>query len=129
MHRGYLKTAVLFAALAVMLGAFVAHILKDSASEKTMNIFETGVRYQFYHTFALLISAILLKDFPGPLLKWACKFFISGILLFSFSLYILGGLQMSGHNNFQWIGAITPLGGMCFISGWLFMFIRFVKNH
>ena len=129
MHKGFIRTAALFGTLAVLLGAFGAHALKNVASENTIAIYETGVKYQFYHTFALLLAAIIYKDFRGSHLIWAGRFFIAGIILFSFSLYILAGLQASGSVVFNWIGAITPVGGICFIAGWLMMFARLVKNR
>ena len=82
MHKGYLRTAALLGAFSVAMGAFAAHSLKQSVSAYAVEIFETSVRYQFYHAFALLIAGILFKEFPVKLLKWAGIFFITGIILF-----------------------------------------------
>ena len=90
--------------------------LKEKLSPESLQIFETGVRYQFYHAFALLAVGILYKDFPGKLLQWAGTLFICGIILFSGSLYVLCGVQ-----SMKWIGAITPFGGLCFIAGWILL--------
>ena len=122
MHKGFLKTAALLAAFSVGLGAFAAHTLKGSISDYAFGIFETAVRYQFYHVFALLITGILYKDFPGKLLKWAGRLFIVGIILFSGSLYLLAFIKAAVMPGYNWVGAITPFGGLCFIIGWICLF-------
>lgn len=128
MHKGFVKTAAILGALSVALGAFAAHSLKEKISDYAVNIFETGVRYQFYHVFALLIVGILYKDFKNKFIRWSGILFIIGIILFCGSLYMLTlikGFVMPGYN---WIGAITPLGGLCFITGWIFLFIGLAKK-
>lgn len=124
MLKGYLRFAVLLGAVAVGLGAFASHILKDMLTDKSLAIFETGVKYQFYHVFALMITAILYKEFPSPKLLWSCRLFLAGIFIFSGSLYLLAILLP----NFSFIGAITPIGGTCFILGWLFLFLGLLKQ-
>ena len=116
MNKKFITTAAFVAALAVILGAFGAHALKEKLSAEQLQIFETGVRYQFYHAFALLTVGILYKDFSSKLLQWAGTLFICGIILFSGSLYVLTGVQ-----SMKWIGAITPFGGLCFIAGWVLL--------
>jgi uncharacterized membrane protein YgdD (TMEM256/DUF423 family) len=129
MHKGFLKTACILAALTVALGAFGAHTLKNYVSNTALATFETGVRYQFYHVFALLVTGILFKDFPVRTTKLAGWLFIMGIFLFSGSLYMLAVLQATVQPGFRWIGAITPLGGVCFIAGWLLLLAScFRKN-
>lgn len=128
MHKGFLKTAALLGALSVALGAFAAHSLKAIASEYVLGIFETAVRYQFYHVFALLITGILYKDFAGKTLQWAGRLFITGIILFSGSLYLLTAIKASDVSGLNWVGAITPFGGLCFISGWVCLFIGMLKS-
>ena len=123
MHKGFLKIAALFGALSVALGAFAAHSLKQHVSDYAVNIFETGVRYQFYHAFALLASGILYKDFPNKFIKWSGKLFIAGIILFCASLYILTFIKAAVLPGYDWVGAITPLGGVSFIVGWLCLFL------
>ena len=83
MHKGFIKTATLLGALSVALGAFGAHALKQQVSDYAVNIFETGVRYQFYHVFALLAIGILYKELPNRFIKSAGILFIAGIILFS----------------------------------------------
>jgi uncharacterized membrane protein YgdD (TMEM256/DUF423 family) len=123
MHKNYLKTACLLGVLSVALGAFAAHTLKNSISAYALNIFETGVRYQFYHAFALLITGILYKDYPNKFTRWAGILFITGILLFSGSLYILTYVKGAVIPGYDWIGAVTPGGGLAFILGWIFLFL------
>ena len=89
MNKTFIKAAALSGALAVILGAFAAHSLKEKFTADVLQIFETAVRYQFYHVFALLAVSILYKDFAGKYLKWAGNLFIIGQILFSGSLYFL----------------------------------------
>lgn len=123
MHNGFIKTAAIIGALSVAIGAFAAHQLKGAIPSVALEIFETAVRYQFYHVFALLAAGILFKEFPGKLLLWSGRFFIAGIILFSGSLYILTAIKASETQGFDWVGAFTPFGGLCFILGWIFIFL------
>ena len=123
MHKTFLLLAAALGALAVALGAFGAHALKRIAPEPVVNIFETGVRYQFYHVFALAVVGILYRDFPNKWIAWAGNSFLTGIILFSGSLYILTYLKASAKTGLDWVGIITPFGGLAFIAGWCFMFI------
>lgn len=128
MHKGFLKTAALLGALSVMLGAFAAHGLKQYLSPDNLQVFETAVKYQFYHVFALMAVGMLYAAFPGKLLQWAGRFFIAGIVLFSGSLYLLcyvKHLQLP----LKWIGAITPVGGAAFIAGWIMLFSAACKRN
>ena len=130
MHKGFLKAATFTGALSVALGAFAAHSLKEkNISTYAISIFETGVRYQFYHVFALLISGILYKDFTNKFIKWSGIFFISGMILFSGSLYLLTFIKGAVKPGYDWVGAITPVGGLCFIAGWIFLFIGLFKKN
>jgi uncharacterized membrane protein YgdD (TMEM256/DUF423 family) len=128
MHKSYIKTAAVLGALSVMLGAFAAHGLKQILTADNLQIFETAVRYQFYHVFALLAVGILYKDFAGKYMLWAGKLFIAGIILFSGSLYLLCYVK---HNAMplNWLGAITPFGGVAFIAGWLMLFTAIIKRN
>lgn len=128
MHKGFIKTAAILGFLSVILGAFAAHALKELLSDYAVNIFETGVRYQFYHVFALLAAGILYKEFPNKFIKWSGIFFIAGIILFSGSLYFLTYVKGTIMPGYKWIGPITPIGGLFFILGWLFLFIGCFKN-
>jgi uncharacterized membrane protein YgdD (TMEM256/DUF423 family) len=128
MHNGFIKTAAILGALSVVLGAFAAHALKQSISDDAINIFDTSVRYQFYHVFALLAAGILYKDFNNKFIKWAGIFFIAGIILFSGSLYFLTYIKATAISGLNWMGAITPAGGLSFILGWICLFTGTLKK-
>lgn len=99
--------------IAVSLGAFGAHILRDKLSPQLLNTFQTGVQYQMYHTLAMLGIGLMLLNFPAAnLLRVSAYFMMAGIVLFSGSLYLL---SLTG---IRWLGAITPLGGVCFLTAW-----------
>lgn len=128
MHKRFLQAAAITGALAVALGAFGAHGLKKLLDAELLQVFETAVRYQFYHVFALLAAGMLYKEFPGKFMKWAGNLFITGMLLFSGSLYLLCYVKYAGL-PLSWIGAITPVGGVAFIAGWLLLFMAVAKKH
>ena len=119
MHKGYIKTAAFLGALSVMLGAFAAHKLKEMVSEQAFSIFETGVRYQFYHVVALALSALIYKEYPNKFINASGILFMVGILLFSGSLYLLTYITANNLVGLDWVGILTPLGGVMFILGWL----------
>ncbi|MBK8711607.1 MAG: DUF423 domain-containing protein [Niastella sp.] len=123
MHKSFLQIGAFLAALSVALGAFAAHGLKKIAQEHTVAIFETGVRYQFYHVLALILTGILYAHYPNKKITWAGNLFLTGIFLFSGSLYALTFLQVKGIQGLDAIGAITPFGGLCFIAGWVMLAI------
>ena len=127
MHKGFLKTAALLGLLSVALGAFGTHSLKGHISDLAVNIFETAVRYQFYHVLALLAAGILYASFPGKFIRWAGACFIAGIIIFCGSLYLLTYIKGAVIPGYDWVGAITPVGGLLFILGWLFLFIGIQK--
>lgn len=110
----------LFLGTAVLLGAFAAHGLKDKISAYHLDVFQKGVYYQFTHGFALLILSLVFEKLNKKMIKISAVFFILGIILFSGSLYVLGGLQLQkGDGLLNIIGPITPIGGVCFIAGWI----------
>ncbi|MFT4663937.1 MAG: uncharacterized membrane protein YgdD (TMEM256/DUF423 family) [Polaribacter sp.] len=118
MSKNFLRLAFLFALLAVVFGAFGAHALKKVLSEYQLGIFDTGVRYQFYHALGL-VAAFLLKDhMPEKFTRWAAYCFALGILLFSGSLYLLACSEVIGLENKSIVGPMTPIGGLFFILGW-----------
>jgi uncharacterized membrane protein YgdD (TMEM256/DUF423 family) len=126
MHKGFLQAAALLGAIAVAVGAFGAHGLKQYVSADTLNVFETGVRYQFYHALAILAIGIIYEKFPNRWMIYAGNCFITGIILFSGSLYTLTILR-AADMSFDKIGIVTPLGGLFFIAGWLSLFIGMIK--
>lgn len=121
MSKNFLRIAFIFAFLAVTLGAFAAHGLKSVLSEYQIGIFQTGVRYQFYHAFAIMISYLLSAHLSVKLSKWAATCFTIGILLFSGSLYGLACHDLLGIEIKAILGPLTPIGGVFFIVGWLLL--------
>lgn len=104
------------AALAIILGAFGAHALKDRLSPELLATYQTGVQYHLYHGLGLLLVAALVSYAPRSIAsKWSGLVMQVGILLFSGSLY---ALSLSG---IRWIGAITPFGGLAFITAWVLL--------
>ena len=128
MNRNFLSVAALLGALSVALGAFAAHKLKEIVGPETVAIFETGVRYQFYHVFALLFVALLSEKISNKWMLWAGNCFITGIILFSGSLYALTALKIADNNHLKLVGIATPIGGLFFIAGWLFLWIGVSKK-
>ena len=112
MTRTFFFLGALFGGLGVALGAFAAHALKERLPPGMLAVFETGVRYQLFHAFALLAAALAWAQWGHPAAKAAGWCFAGGIVLFSGSLYVLA---LSG---VRWIGAITPVGGVAFLAGW-----------
>jgi uncharacterized membrane protein YgdD (TMEM256/DUF423 family) len=115
MDRFFFVTACLFGFLGVALGAFAAHGLKTQLDADLLVTFETGVRYQMYHAFALIAVAMAYAKWPTKGLIISGWMFIVGIILFSGSLYVL---SLSGIRS---LGMITPFGGLAFLAGWLCM--------
>lgn len=109
----FLSSSALFGFLGVAAGAFGAHLLKSRLPADSLNIFEVAVRYQMYHALVLLILVVLIGFFPSSWLTSAGWLFITGIVIFSGSLYALvfSGIRL-------W-GAITPIGGILLLMGWL----------
>ena len=112
----------LFLFLAVLLGAFGAHVLSSSLSEKAMKTFETGIKYQFYHGFALLILATLHTRVVQLKPKWTYRLFTIGIILFSVNCYLYA------FSSVKTFAMIVPLGGLAFLAGWLNLAYRFKKD-
>ncbi len=108
----FLLFGAVFAGAAVAAGAFGAHFLKGVLDPPMLAVFETAARYQMYHALSLCIVAWAIDRYPGQNLKPVGWLFVTGILLFSGSLYVLA---LSG---VRWLGALTPLGGTAFITGW-----------
>ena len=108
------------AMLAVILGAFAAHGLKNQLSEQLLAVFQTGVQYQMYHSLGLILLVLTAQFMPSAQLVWSAGFMSAGIVLFSGSLYLLA------ITGIKWFGPVTPIGGLCFIIAWgLFIFAAF----
>ncbi len=111
--RTLVVLAAAFAFTAVAAGAFGAHALKDRLSTESLGIFETGARYQMYHALALFAVAWVGTRWETRQIAWSGWLFVAGIVIFSGSLYLLA---LTGT---RWLGAITPVGGVCFLAGWI----------
>jgi len=121
-QRSILLVAGAFGFLAVAIGAFGAHAWKDVLmANGRIETFQLAVQYQFYHTMAILAVGILIEKFSG--LRTAFLFFTAGIIIFSGSLYILS------LSNQTWWGAVTPLGGLALMAGWLSLVYSVVKQN
>ncbi len=110
-------------ALSVAIGAFGAHGLEATLTANArVETFETAVKYQFYHTLALILLGILMLNVQSNYFSYAGISFLIGIVIFSGSLYTLS------LTNITWLGAITPIGGLAFILGWVFMILGVSKS-
>jgi len=121
MTKMFLIIASINGFLAVSLGAFAAHGLRERLSPELMNTFQTGVQYHMYHSLALFGIGLLVINYPNATLPRISGYlFLLGIVLFSGSLYLL---SVTG---IRWLGAITPLGGVALLAAWgtLFWFAR-----
>jgi uncharacterized membrane protein YgdD (TMEM256/DUF423 family) len=128
MHKYYISIACFLAALTVVLGAFGAHALKTLVPENALTIYDTAVRYQFYHVLALALTGIIYKTHTNSYIKNAGIFFLIGILFFSGSLYLLTYKAAIGSDGFRWAGPITPIGGLFLIIGWILLGIGTKKG-
>jgi uncharacterized membrane protein YgdD (TMEM256/DUF423 family) len=126
MNKTIFSTGIIFGALAVVLGAFGAHGLESLIEAGAIDTFETGVRYQMYHAFLLLILANL--SFVNERDKKTIFYLISlGVMLFSFSIYLLATNDLTGF-DFKNIAVLTPIGGVLLILGWILIGIRSFKK-
>lgn len=128
MYKPALIIGFICAALGVIIGAFAAHGLKPMMELSQQQTFETGVRYQMYHSFALIIIGLLSNQFNNSNIQYATLFFTLGIICFSGSLYALSLLQMNGIVGLKGVGIITPIGGLLFILGWIYSLLAVVRG-
>ena len=127
MNKRIILTASFFGVLAVILGAFGAHGLKSVVNDESLSIWAKGVEYQFYHVFALLFLSTFAR-FRNKLIDWSYYCFTAGIFLFSGSLYLLATRDLLNINFVNYIGPITPLGGLFFILGWILLFFAALRH-
>ncbi len=125
MNNKLISIAALLAFLAVALGAFGAHTLNELLTTEKLNSFETGVRYQFYHSLALLIIGLNANKLNATALIG--KFMLIGIVFFSFSIYLLSLQELIGI-NLSILGPITPIGGLLLMISWLILIFKNYKK-
>ncbi|MCB0610847.1 MAG: DUF423 domain-containing protein [Lewinellaceae bacterium] len=128
MRKLFLRAAILLAMTAVILGAFAAHTLSSKISPDRLDVFQTGVKYQIYHALSLMGLGIWFYFKQTSLMKWTGWLWMAGILCFSGSLYFLAVRDWLGL-NLSWLGPITPIGGLLFISGWLTLFLATFQEN
>jgi uncharacterized membrane protein YgdD (TMEM256/DUF423 family) len=130
MHRNFIVTGAVLSGIAVILGAFGAHGLqKVTADEKIIHGFQTAVQYQLWHSLALMLTGILYSGaFSLKWLKWAGICFITGVWLFSGSLYLVAILKIQDSAVSSIMAPITPVGGLFFILGWVMLVMSALKK-
>ena len=121
----FIKAASFLAAIAVTLGALGAHTLKDSLTSEQISSFQTGVRYQLFHSISILTLALNAEKFNSKI--YTClKTMIIGILCFSFSIYLLSTQYILGA-SLSFLGPITPIGGLLLVSSWIILLFSIKK--
>ena len=123
MHRPWLMIGSLMGLLAVIAGTFAAHGLDQRLSPHMLEVFETGTRYHMYHALAILIATVIQGQYSTRLPAVAAGFFLTGIILFSGSLYLLALTQA------RWLGMVAPVGGTAFLMGWATLAITSFKKN
>ena len=129
MQNKWITSGAILAALAVATGAFGAHALQALVSEKAIKTWETAVQYHIFHAIALVVCGLLQQHAQPKKLQPAAGFFLMGLLLFSGSLYTMVLLQAVGLTSYRWLGAITPFGGLAFITGWVLLALSIRANR
>ncbi|WP_432709896.1 DUF423 domain-containing protein [Pedobacter sp.] len=127
MNKRIILTAAFCGALAVVFGAFGAHSLKALIDTYSLTIWSKGVEYQFYHVFALLFLSTFGR-FRNKLVEWSYYCFTVGIVLFSGSLYFLATREILQLSFVNFVGPITPIGGLFLIAGWVLLFIAALRH-
>ncbi len=120
--RHIVALGAVLAGVAVATGAFGAHMLKPRLSEHMLEVFETGVRYHMFHALAVLFSGLAFIQWETKIFQKAALVFVAGIQFFSGSLYLLALSET------HWLGAVTPLGGLCFMTGWACLALGFFRR-
>ena len=133
MQKRFLVFSGFSGAIAVALGAMAAHFLRSKldsglTTDTNLQTFETAARYQMYHSIVLLAVALFADKFNHKLIHKAGYCFMAGIVLFSGSLYLLATANLLGLTTVNWLGPITPIGGLFFISGWILLAFAGLKK-
>ncbi|WP_129713651.1 DUF423 domain-containing protein [Pedobacter sp. SYP-B3415] len=127
MNKRIILTAAFLGAVAVILGAFGAHGLKNLVDAASIDVWKKGVEYQFYHVFALLYLSTFAR-YRNKLVNIAYFCFTFGIVFFSGSLYLLATRSVTGLGFAAALGPVTPIGGLLFIFGWIMLFFAALKD-
>lgn len=133
MQKRFLIFSGFSGAIGVALGAMAAHFLKSKIdtgliTEANLQAFETAAKYQMYHSIALLGLAFFIDKFNEKIISKAGYCFMAGIVLFSGSLYLLTTAKLMGLSDVRWLGPITPIGGVFFITGWILLAFAGMKK-
>lgn len=126
MKRRFLASGALLALIATIFGALGAHAFKSVLSTDQLESFKTATQYQFYHALALIAVGIIYAHWPDKFMMWSGYLFLSGILIFSGSIYILSTKEIS-HIHAPFLGPLTPIGGLCFMMGWISFIISLFR--
>jgi uncharacterized membrane protein YgdD (TMEM256/DUF423 family) len=128
MAKMFLILGSILGALGVALGAFGAHGLKKIVGAESVATYQTGVQYQMYHVFALLILGILAERFANSFIHYSGFFFLAGIVLFSGSLYLAVSMEAMNKMVPTFVRLITPVGGLFFIGGWILLLLGIIRK-
>ena len=123
MQYNYIIQGSILALLAVVLGAFAAHALEEVLSPSSLDSFKTGVRYQFYHAFALILCGVIAEKITNAWIRRSASLFLIGTILFSGSIYALTLRSVLGMDFLRMLGPVTPIGGSLLIIGWSFFLL------
>lgn len=124
--KNWIVFATVLGAITVILGAIGAHGLQDKLSDVQLNSFATGVRYQYYHIFAMVLAVVLSKQFNVNL-KVSLWLFAIGTLFFSGSIFLLSTIPVHGMEAVRTLGPVTPIGGLILVAGWLSAAVQFLR--
>jgi uncharacterized membrane protein YgdD (TMEM256/DUF423 family) len=127
LQKNLLTVGCIICGLSVALGAFAAHGLKDALKTEMLDVFETGVKYQFYHGLGILLLYAMQRRLHESVLTRVFYLFITGIIIFSGSLFILATRELTFGDILKPLGMITPIGGLSFIIGWSYLGISGYK--
>jgi uncharacterized membrane protein YgdD (TMEM256/DUF423 family) len=133
MQKRFIRFAGISGAIGVALGAMAAHFLKSKVETGMITLndlqaFETGSRYQIYHSITLLVIALMYDKLHNAFISKAVYCFMAGIVLFSGSLYLLSTANLIGLTSVRWLGPVTPIGGLFLIAGWLLIGFSVAKK-
>ncbi len=128
MHRLYFKAGTIMGLTGVVLGAFGTHLFKPILSQELFSGYQTATHYQLFHALAVLCVGIMYRHYKNRKMQLSGYFFISGVVLFSGSIYLRVLLDLLELDKPMIIALVTPIGGVLLMLGWLFMFLAIPKS-